>query len=468
MKKSFPLAFSLAFSLAFTSALPAQQVYRSADYGGQGTIYLYNRLAGFNQDTSITQAGADVTWDLSTAVDLNTHASEIVSPDQGIDFFTFLTICALGGHTIIECSSTWSNTQQAWVLQDSISLFDFVLQDLKRFQRKTNNYLLENFIGFNVDLGGINQGAVIVYNKPDTILHFPIVYGDQYTSNTNWALDLSATGQNIQYQSQQNRTTSIDAWGTLVTPYQTFTDVVRMRSVIERQDSITTDSFSLPINISQIEYMWFDTLYKLPVMLANGVITDTTEVLGTIEYLYESVCETPTWSISIDSVQYVLDANGAVTVVFTVNDNNADEFTWDWGNGEVEVTTGTASHTFTEPGIITVGVQGCMTNCLPLNSCMSEIIDFEILVSTPPVPGEDAGIRLYPNPVQETMQIVIPDHLGALDVTIIEMSGKVWSKSILNSGLNTMSAADMPAGMYTLKAEGYASGASYYIRFVIK
>jgi hypothetical protein len=467
MIKSLALGFTLAFS--FLSSISAQQVYQSADYGGQGTIYLYNRLFGFNQDTAIIKAGADITWDLTAAVDLNTHASEIVSPDQGIDFFTFLTICALSGHNFIECSSTWANTQQAWVLQDSISLFDFVLEDLKRFQRKTNNYLLENFIGFNVDLGGTSQGAVIVYNNPDTILHFPVVYGDEYTSNTSWALDLASTGQNIQYQSQQYRTTSIDAWGTLVTPYQTFTDVVRMRSVIERQDSITTDSFSFPINISQIEYMWFDTAYKLPVMVANGVITDTSEVLGTIEYLYDSVCESPTWSISTDSVQYVLDANGAVTVTFTVNDNNADEFTWDWGNGEVEVTTGTVSHTFTEPGIISVGVQGCMTNCLPLNSCIFDIVDFEILVSTPPIPGEDAGIRLYPNPVQETMQIVIPDHLGALNVSIIDMSGKEWSKSTLHTGINIMSAESLPAGMYTMKAVGAGiEEASYYVRFVVK
>ena len=99
-------------------------------------------------------------------------------------------------------------------------LYQMCIRDrynLQRYQSKVSNLLLENFIGFTVDLSGTVTQAVIVYQNPDTVLHFPIVYGNEWTSATTYGLDLAPAGQNILYEAIQTRETRVDGWGTLMT-----------------------------------------------------------------------------------------------------------------------------------------------------------------------------------------------------------------------------------------------------------
>ena len=455
------------FLFAGTSNVFSQQVYNANKYGGIGTVYLYNPVFGLNQDSVILKGGADVTWDLSSHTTLNTHTSSIVSKEDAFDFFTFLTICGLGGTGAFQCINIWNNTDQALLIQDTISLFQFSLIDLQRYQRKSPTGLFENFLGFKADIGGTVTPAVVVYSNPDTILHFPVTYGDSYTSSINWAIDLSAIGQPVAYKSHQTRETSIDAWGDLITPYQTFENVVRMRSAIHRQDTLSTDTLAIPIEITQVEYMWFDTLYKLPVMVANGIITDTTEILGTIEYLYDKTCPAPTWDVSLSTDTYVIDSSGSVTVEFIIDNPNADEYTWDWGDGTYTTTSGSTSHTFSTPGEYVVGITGCMTNCLPLNSCAYDIVEF-IVLSNETVPGEAVGIMIFPNPVNESVNMFIPEAIGASSYSVIDMNGRVVMRGQLKPGSNRME-IDAAAGMYTVqvKPESQHVKNDYFVRFIV-
>jgi hypothetical protein len=59
------------------------------------------------------------------------------------------------------------------------------------------------------------------------------------------------------------------AGGTLQTPYDTFENVLRLRSEILRIDTIVQDDTdTIALVADQIEYMWLDTNYSLPVMTA--------------------------------------------------------------------------------------------------------------------------------------------------------------------------------------------------------
>ena len=448
-----------------------QQVYQLRHYGKPGDIYLYNRLPG-GPDTSILQGGPGVTWDLSANTNLNTHVSQILTPSEGIDQVTFLAVCALGGHSFFDCFDIWNNTDQALQIPDSLSLFQFSLNDLHRFQNKTTNRLLENFFGFTVDLGGTLTSAVIVYNSPDTLINFPVEYGNEWTSHITWALDLSATGQNIAYSSSQSRTTSIDSWGTLITPYDTFENIVRLRSEIQRQDTLITDSISVPISLTQVEYMWFDTNYTLPVMTANGIATDSTDIISSVQYIYEATCQAPTWSADSDLEVYYIDTSGSVTVNFEITNANANEYQWDFGDGTVETTTGNVSHTYFAAGNYAVAVSGCMTNCLPINSCTFDIIDFEIidtLTSVPVIPGEDLGITFYPNPVKESLSIKIPDELGAQQYHVFDITGRKIEDGILERGIGKINTLTLESGIYSIrmrKVEGRNEPMAV-IRFVV-
>ncbi len=462
----------LFFGTLSASTVFAQQSYQSKHYGGPGTIYLYNRIAGVLPVEDLTQTGPGLTWDLGEYTDLNTHPNQIVTPSSAIDQFTFLTICALSGISPLQCFSVWSNTDQALLLQDSITLLGLSLSNLQRYQEKSNARLLENFFGFTVDFEGTPTAAVIVYENADTILQFPVDYGDAWTSHIKWALDLSPTGMNIRYASDQSRTTTVDAWGTVMTPYDTFTNVIRVRSEILHQDTLFTDTINVPVEFRQVEYMWFDTMYKLPVLMATGVVTDTVEIINVVEYIYEATCPTPAWSVDAGQDIYYLDGTGSVTVDFVVTNDNADEFTWDFADGDIGITEGSTTHTYTLPGTYAVAVSGCMTNCLPINTCNFAIVDFEIVDTTTSIsilPGEELGIILYPNPVNNILTLEVPATLGEQQFQILDLTGRNCMNGYVPAGKSNIQTQGLADGIYIIKMypARQKHGSAAIMRFVV-
>ena len=458
-----------ALMVCSSQILPGQQEYQANDYGGPGTIYLYNRIEGILPVEEIMQSGPDVTWDISAFGELNTNPLQIVTPGQGIDQATFVTICTLSGLTFVECFNVWSQTDQALLTNDSLSLMGLSLANLIRYQNKTPNLLLENFFGFTIDFGGTPTNAVIVYQRPDTILQFPLMYNDAWTSETEWVIDLAPIGQNIQFSSNQARTAEVDAWGTVMTPYDTFSNVIRLRTEIMHEDTLYTDTLDVPVLYTQVEYMWFDTNYKLPIMIATGILTDTLEFINAIDYIYEATCPAPTWSVDTGSDIFYIDSTGSVTINFEISDPNANIYQWDFGDGHFETSEGNISHTYTTAGNISVGVTGCMTNCLPLNSCSGQIIDFEIIdtvTSVVIIPGNDLGITLYPNPSGEFITIQTPATLGYFDYQILDMTGRNLKSGSLSKETEIF-VEDLKPGIYSVRLLSGEGNLQAILRFTV-
>jgi hypothetical protein len=297
---------------------------------------------------------------------------------------------------------------------------------------------------------------VIVYQVPDTIMHFPVAYGDNWTSETRYGLDLNPAGENIIYHAIQTRVTTIDGWGTLQTPYDTFENVIRLRSDILRLDTIVQDDTdTITILADQVEYMWLDTNYSLPIMTANGMITaDDSVIINQVEYLYEETCPAPTWTVDAGSNVFYLDDTGTVTIDFNVLNANADTYDWDFGDGQLGTSTGTISHVYGSPGEYNAVVVGCMTNCLPLNSCSFQIINFEIVDTTTSVLITDAnnlGIRMYPNPVLESLTLFAPGALEMDHYRIIDVTGQVVQTGTLDAETSNITCDDLSGGVYTLQ-----------------
>ncbi len=464
MKLCHSLLITICFYLIALTGANGQQVYTSADYGGPGTQYLYSRhLAGFTTDQIII-GGADITWDVRNLPATTLDVSQIVPKDQVIDALSFSLLCSLGGIHPFSCLSIYNNTQQAWLQTDTQTLIQFNISDLKRFQRKTQQQLLETFFGFTIDLNGSPFTAVVVYHSPDTILQFPVMYGDTLSSHITWNLDLSPTGQNIQYASHQQRTTKVDGWGTLMTPYDTLNGVLRIRSVISRMDTLSTDTLNVPLNVSQIEYTWYDTAYGLPVMIANGLLLDTIETLNTVSYLVDAHCADPTWTVTTDTTVYAADSSGMALVDFTVGQSNADIYSWNFGDGTIDTSTGDISHVFPGPGIYPVVVTGCMTNCLPLNSCTTQTITIEVRDTTSAVQFLDpayAGIHIYPNPAQTLVSVDVADISSGLKYQLLDVYGRTVGSGILDRGMNEISVADQASGLYFIQLTDGGTGRLY-------
>jgi hypothetical protein len=463
MKTTRHLSITLLFNIIVLAGICGQPVYQSSDYGGQGTQYLYSRhLQGFTNE-QIMSGGADIEWNVSTLEATTLNVSEIVSRDEGIDAVTFTTFCSLGGLSLFSCLNIYNSTQQTWLQADTQTLIQFDISDLKRFQRKTAQQLQETFFGFTVDFGSPIE-AVVVYQTPDTVLKFPMAYEDAHTSEITWMLDLAATGMDIQYVSHQSRTSTVDGWGTLITPYDTLYDVLRVRAEISRNDTLTTDTLTIPINVTQVEYSWYNTAYGLPVMIANGIATDTFETVNTVSYLVESECAAPTWSVSTDAGIYYIDDSGSAQVDFLLDMPNADVYSWDFADGTMQSSSGEVTHDYLSPGIYEVVVTGCMTNCLPLNSCTTQTVTFEILDTTSAVHFADpglAGIRVFPNPVNRNLFIEMPAAHQSLQYVLVDPVGTQIASDRLEGGLNRIEIEGLPAGLYMVRLTDVESGVIY-------
>lgn len=430
--------------------------YNSSDLGGPGSIRLYNRFLNPSEEMGLSLAGEERVWDVSGTFQLNTHPSSFITPSEGIDQVTFLTFCALGGNSILNCISIWGGTNQAWQLDDTMTLLQATLVDLQRYQKKSNNRLEETFFGFKVDLQGALTPAVVVYNTPDTILNFPIQFGDSWTSSTSWSLDLGATGQDIAYESSQTRQAEVDAWGMIITPFDTFPNTIRVRSIIHRTDSIVTDQGVFPVELKQVEYMWFDTAYEMPVMIANGLATDTADILITVEYIYEATCEDPDWLLLATPTSYFLDEEGEAIVEFPVTNGNVTAIYWNFGDGSTTESLGGIAHRYTAPGIYTITARGCVEDCLPLNTCVTYTTQIEIIDTTVSIPFlnvDEAGFRFLPNPARDYVIVQIPDNIESVQFSIFDLNGKLIDRGVLSGDFGTINIESYPSGILPVMLE---------------
>lgn len=103
------------------------------------------------------------------------------------------------------------------------------------------------------------------YNKPDVMLRFPLTMGAKDSCDFSYNVSIPNLGY---YGQTKHRVNHVDAWGTIITPVDTFI-AVRVVSYITSHDSIYLDTLGIggfSFNQSQIEYKWYADNIGLPAM----------------------------------------------------------------------------------------------------------------------------------------------------------------------------------------------------------
>lgn len=102
------------------------------------------------------------------------------------------------------------------------------------------------------------------YDTPDKYYQFPMTYGQTWSSNAGFTLSLPGTGY---ISRQKNRTSEVDGWGTLTTPFGSF-QTLRVKSIIAEHDSIYIDSLGLGYGLDRTitEYKWLGNNQGIPLL----------------------------------------------------------------------------------------------------------------------------------------------------------------------------------------------------------
>lgn len=158
------------------------------------------------------------------------------------------------------------------------SVGGFAISDGYQFFRATSSAY--EGLGVGGTLNGIPLGLT---NDPtDRIYKLPLTFGDRDNGASSAELDFSLLG--LYFAQERERTSEVDGYGTLTTPYGQF-DVIRVRQTVQGSDTISLDSlnFRLP-SPTEIIYSWLGKNQGVPLMQVFANEVNGNEFVTRVEY----------------------------------------------------------------------------------------------------------------------------------------------------------------------------------------
>lgn len=255
----------------------AQITVTDNDFPGGGDTAMISLSLDFSADYTTT--GANATWDYS-GLTINTQRIDtfhniwsapityqaifnnfITDPDYAADFYADAIGFDLSG------AGMGGITAESPVVFTKLTSSEY-----------------QN-VGIGINLNGINVPAKA--ELIDVMYELPMNYTDAWVSNSYINMDLNPAFNGI-YRRYTDRTSVVDGWGQITTPYGTF-DVLRVKSELDYTDSVYVDFggggswFEAP-STDQVEYTWIANGQKVPIL---KIVTDNGlggEVITRIEF----------------------------------------------------------------------------------------------------------------------------------------------------------------------------------------
>lgn len=378
MKKILPLIVCFLFAQA---ALIAQVTYSSTDFGVAGDSLFYSKIVlDTNYGYNYVQAGANVTWDFPAFNITTQYYQYYLDPKTAGYRPSFVTSCEAGGGTAAQCITRFNNlTNLALNSLDTTTLGNLKFYNQLIMDEKSTASLETNILGVTTRISGVNVPLTTTYITPDVVRVFPLAYGNADSSVSAYDIDLTQYGVNLIYHAHQKRVNHVDAWGSITTPYATYSSTIREYAVVYHYDTLIYDNNTVVIPPSYtFEYAWFDPTFVGPVFTASGNLVNGNRVFTTIEYLDTVHCLQPVAAERHQPVLPVIDPSvGSVTVNFTNLSQNANSYSWNFGDpgsGSNNTSANTnPSHVYSDSGTYTITLIACNTVCDP-EKCDTETI----------------------------------------------------------------------------------------------
>jgi len=219
--------------------------------------YLKYHSASNSIGVSHAGTGANHTWDYHT----------LKSASLYLDTFTAINKAPFTYSLFFFLSSNITYPDK-----NPTSIAGTALSNVWNFYRKSNTKFQQP--GFAGSVSGIP--SPIMYSSPDVLYRFPMNFGN--VDSCAYSYTLGGAGLGFGITESRKRVNTVDGWGTLYTPYDTFTNVLRLHSKMNIKDSIALDSVNINFNVInsiQHEYKFLAKGQDWPVLTIR-----TTEFFG--------------------------------------------------------------------------------------------------------------------------------------------------------------------------------------------
>jgi hypothetical protein len=173
------------------------------------------------------------------------------------------------------------------------------------FKRDASGY---RNVGFGANVNGVPTSVRRI--PVDQVHVFPLNFGDTDQSFSSFSLEVPTL---FSFTQDQVRTNTVDGWGTLYLPADTF-EVLRVRSVLQRDDSVFIAQFGQGFAFSEpetVEYKWIANGMDEPVLL----VTTVGGQIGEARFHY-SPDDIQTGSADLDAADVALYPNPANSTVW--------------------------------------------------------------------------------------------------------------------------------------------------------
>lgn len=273
MKQVLLLLLILASNCVF-----AQITLTDQHFSGANESFVISTTTDPSIDYSLT--GANVTWDFSSLVAIG-QKGYLTKPVSTAALYSQLLF---GSFAPLAYKATYFASTTDLPLAQLTTALPISIEDISLFTKKNSTAITS--VGYELLING--QGIAV---KSDTIEKryvLPLNFGDAYSSRGYTALDINPI-YNAQLRQRRLRTSVVDGYGTITTPFGSFS-ALRIKHEIIENDSVFlaiggTTGFWLPLPIPMAyEYEWRAVEEKEPILLIKTALTLGSETVTAIEY----------------------------------------------------------------------------------------------------------------------------------------------------------------------------------------
>jgi len=338
---------TLFLTLLFTVISYSQTTYNSTDFAAQNEQFLVSNATAGLSGYDFTLTGTNYNWNYSL---LTPNTQETILWENPNNTGYKVAWCLTSGYTV-NCNTQFNNAfNLATKVSDGIQLQGVGLTNIIDHLKLSSSTLENKMIGAAVTVSGVSIPFVAQYQTSDAIYHFPINYNDNYVTNNVLNIDLNSLGIPVQYASTGQRTNLVEGWGSLTTPYGSFPNVLKMKTTLVTNYTITTASGSVPTTLTTISYKWFDPNYGIPVLEVSGDVIANAWVPTKVTYIDNQQCLQPTALFAYAPLVPDYDpTTQSVTLSFINSSINYDISNWNFGDGNSS-SSDNPTHSYTCPG----------------------------------------------------------------------------------------------------------------------
>ena len=270
------------------------------------------------------------------------------------------------------------------------------------FKKSSSSF---NDLGYAYTIQGLPLPAK--YDSPDKLYQFPMTPGLTWSSTASFVLSIPGIGS---YSTQRIRSSEIDGWGDLTTPFGTF-PTLRIKSTLAIHDSIYIDTLGMgfPLNRNITEYKWLAKGKGIPVLQIDE---EGPLVTATYRDFYRMSGQPLNVSLGPDTT--VL--SGTTLTLHATVTGGTPPYQIIWSTLDTGST-------------ITVTVQETQTfSVLVMDAIQNIGAAQKVVTVTFPVKVEEytsAQLQAYPNPAQGQVRFTLPELTANAQLQVFNPQGKV-------------------------------------------